>query len=155
MTSQEYQSLREQVELDYQKKIEALDNFYATFGSTECVISPIAKTRRPYTKRKSDSGEPKVIEVKCFTCKKDFSVKAGMYNYRKSIGKTPKFCSKKCIRKTALHKEVENKIREKRAPFSSDYNDKLRDAVLKAHPVKRLQDMSPEEQAELKKRYEK
>lgn len=149
-----FQVIREALDHEYQRKLKILETIEIQFQGVEIpdfdmIGTGLFKKRELKPPSKPVRGEKRIIE--CELCKKERTFTAGEYNARVKInkGKPPRFCSKSCAQKGKHNKNTPW------AGQASDFTQKLREDVLKAHPVRTLKDMSPAEQAEMQKLYGK
>lgn len=120
-----YQRLKDQINEDYQMRLNALEVLMRPFGA---VADEPPKPRG------------KMKEVVCACCKRTFEMRMSAYRSReKTQGAPPKYCSRACARKGILDKTNSNQ----------EYEARLSADVLKARPVKRMKDMSKEEIAKI------
>lgn len=120
MDQKAYQRLKDQINEDYQMRLNAL----------EILMRPFGLTAEP----KKVRGETK--DIVCACCKKKFSMSMAAYRSReKSQGRPPKYCSRVCARAGIISKTNSNQ----------EYEARLSADVLRARPVKRMKDMTKEE----------
>ena len=137
MTRAEYETLKS----DLTAKLNALETFWGAFGNgsdgTDGTISASLRASIAL------GGK-----YKCEQCGKGF-------NGRIQNGKKPHFCSKPCFVGFIKFQGRNRESTKKSEKTIFELDQKLRESMLKAHPVRTFKDMNPEEQAELRRQYER